>query len=116
MGSPACRELDGVLGLTEALINLRDTRGGGNVQHQVFPLLRQSIYSRRASYEDTNDAERLAVLNASRINRCAARGSGSSTVVHNARRLVFQLAEVAILLALFQGVRDRIGRLYSALG
>ncbi|MCH8093774.1 MAG: transposase [Chloroflexi bacterium] len=64
MASPACRELDGVLGLTEALTNLRDTRGGGNVQHQVFPLLRQPIFSRRAGYEDTNDAERLALLNA----------------------------------------------------
>lgn len=60
----ACRELDGVLGLTEALINLRDPRGGRNVQHQVVPMLRQSIYSRRAGYEDTDNAERLALLNA----------------------------------------------------
>jgi len=60
-GLLACRELDGVLGLTEtAPAYLRETRGGRNVQHQVVPLLRQSVYSRLAGYEDTNDAVRLA--------------------------------------------------------
>ncbi len=33
----------------------------GNKQHRLVPLLRQSIYSRLASYEDVNDAERLSV-------------------------------------------------------
>jgi len=60
-GLLACRELDGALGLTEtAPAYLRETRGGRNVQHQLVPLLRQSVYSRLAGYEDTNDAERLA--------------------------------------------------------
>jgi len=60
-GLLACRELDGALGLTEtALAYLRETRGGRNVQHELVPLLRQSVYSRLAGYEDTNDAERLA--------------------------------------------------------
>jgi hypothetical protein len=60
-GLLACRELDGGLGLTEvAPTYLRETRGGRNVQHQLVPLLRQSVYSRVAGYEDTNDAERLA--------------------------------------------------------
>ncbi len=36
-------------------------------------------------------------------------------LVRHARRLVFQLAEVAAPRALFQGVRDRIGRLYPHL-
>ena len=35
-------------------------------------------------------------------------------LVCHARRLVFQLAEVAVSRALFLGVLDRIGRLYPA--
>jgi len=55
------RELDEALGLTEKVPNyLRDSRGGRNVQHEIVPLLRQSVYSRLAGYEDTNDAVRLA--------------------------------------------------------
>ena len=37
-------------------------------------------------------------------------------LVRHARRLVFQLAEVAVPRALFQGVLDRIGRLCPAPG
>ena len=60
-GLLACRELDGALGLTEVAPSyLRETRGGRNVQHELVPLLRQSVYSRLAGYEDTNDAVRLA--------------------------------------------------------
>jgi len=60
-GLLAFRELDGALGLTEmAPTCLQDTRGGRNVQHELVPLLRQSVYSRLAGYEDTNDAVRLA--------------------------------------------------------
>ena len=60
-GLLACRELDGVLRLTEvAPVYLRETRGGRNVQHELVPVLRQSVYSRLAGYEDTNDAARLA--------------------------------------------------------
>ena len=60
-GLLACREMDEALGLTEtAPTYLRDTRGGRNVQHELVPLLRQSVYSHLAGYEDTNDAVRLA--------------------------------------------------------
>jgi len=60
-GLLACRELDEALVLTEnAPAYLRETRGGRNVQHELVPLLRQSVYSRLAGYEDTNDAARLA--------------------------------------------------------
>jgi hypothetical protein len=55
------RELDERLGL-EAIIavHLRDSRRGLNTQFHLPDLLRQSIYSRLAGYEDLNDAERLA--------------------------------------------------------
>jgi len=60
-GLLACRELDEVLELTEmAPTYLQETRGGRNVQHEMVSLLRQSVYSRLAGYEDTNDAVRLA--------------------------------------------------------
>jgi len=46
-GLLAYRELDEVLGLTEmAPIYLQETRGGRNVQHELVPMLRQSVYSR----------------------------------------------------------------------
>jgi len=38
-----------------------DPRRGKNTQHELTGLLRQPAYSRLAGYEDTNDAERLAV-------------------------------------------------------
>ena len=55
------RELDEQLGL-EKLIEeqLRDSRQGLNKQFTLADLLRQSVYSRLAGYEDLNDAERLA--------------------------------------------------------
>ena len=57
-GLLACRELDDALGLTETASEcLQESRGGRNVQHRLVGLLRQSVYSRLAGYEDTNDAE-----------------------------------------------------------
>jgi hypothetical protein len=56
------RELDEALGLTElSEAVLEDNRTGKNTRHKITPLLRQSIYSRLAGYEDTNDADRLRV-------------------------------------------------------
>jgi Transposase DDE domain group 1 len=55
------RELDERLGL-ETLItaHLSDCRLGLNTQFRLADLLRQSVYSRLAGYEDLNDAARLS--------------------------------------------------------
>jgi len=45
---------------------LINSRLGSKKQHLLVPLLRQSIYSRLAGYEDVNDTERLAVDSAMR--------------------------------------------------
>jgi hypothetical protein len=40
--------------------NITDGRRGKNTQLPLPDLLRQSVYSRLAGYEDVNDAERLS--------------------------------------------------------
>jgi hypothetical protein len=61
-GLLAYRELDEALGLFEsASAVMNDRRTGRNIQHNITNLLRQSVYSRLAGYEDVNDAQRLSV-------------------------------------------------------
>jgi hypothetical protein len=55
------RELDERLGFGELIEgHLADSRRGKNTQFLFADLLRQSVYSRLAGYEDLNDAERLS--------------------------------------------------------
>src|SRR5271156_3395535 len=55
------RELDERLGLSELMDrHMNDSRRGKNIQLPLSDLLRQSVYSRLAGYEDVNDAGRLS--------------------------------------------------------
>jgi hypothetical protein len=81
-GLLAYRELDEALGLTTMLdVDFWDTRTGKNTQHGFAALLRQSIYGRLGGYEDTNDADRLAVDPAMRqvVGGRAAERTAAST-------------------------------------
>ena len=54
-------ELDERLGLGDLIVQrLTDSSRGKNTQLPLADLLRQSVYSRMAGYEDVNDAERLS--------------------------------------------------------
>jgi len=56
------RDLDEAAGLTASgAADLFDQRSGSNIRHRMVALLRQSVYSRLAGYDDVNDAERLSV-------------------------------------------------------
>jgi hypothetical protein len=64
------RELDERLGLESIIAeHLNDSRQGLNTQFRLTDLLRQSVYSRLAGYEDLNDAARLSTDPTFRLNR-----------------------------------------------
>lgn len=81
-GLLAFREFDDALGLTRIADDyLQESRTGRNIRHHLVPLLRQSIYSRLAGYDDTNDAERLSQDPAMRVvvNWQGSEQTGAST-------------------------------------
>jgi hypothetical protein len=84
-GLLACRELDEALGLTSTIDSeLRGIRTGKNTRHGIAAWLRQSIYSRLSGYDDTNDAQRLALDPAMRYvagGRAAERSAASTSVM-----------------------------------
>src|SRR5260370_13679605 len=91
------RELDEHLGLS-ALIDrhLSESRTGDDRQFPLPALFRQSIYSRLAGYEDTNDAERLAEdptfrMLASRERREKKQPTTRKTMTTTAPRAAFSL-------------------------
>ena len=68
LGLLAYRELDHALSLTDSANDfIKENRTGKNIRHQLVPLFRQSVYSRLAGYDDTNDANRLSQGPAMRV-------------------------------------------------
>ena len=55
------REVDDALGPTHIAADyIEENCSGRNIRHHLVPLLRQSMYSRLAGYDDTNDTVRLS--------------------------------------------------------
>jgi hypothetical protein len=77
----AYRDFDDALGLsTMAGENLADARTGKNGRHALVGLLRQSVFSRLAGYEDVNDAEQSTLVNSGFVvyrPLCSIRSFGS---------------------------------------
>jgi Transposase DDE domain group 1 len=106
------RELEERLGMG-ALIeqHLTDTRRGRNTQFLLADLLRQSVYSRLAGYEDVNDAERVSADPTFRLigsEKIWERGAALTSRLHSFETEL--LAEAENLAGLAAINRELIGR------
>ena len=112
-GLLAYRDLDDALGLFDSVTAaFIDKRTGCNIQHAMPTLLRQSIYSRLAGYEDVNDAERLSVDPVMRaITGKNDKGKQAASANTIGRFETDQMAEVMIDKRLFAEILSRIERL-----
>jgi Transposase DDE domain group 1 len=111
-GLIAVRELDERLGMG-ALIEryLTDTRRGRNTQLPLADLLRQSVYSRLAGYEDVHDAERVSADPTFRLigsEKIWERGAALTSRLHSSETEL--LAEAANLAGLAAINRELIGK------
>ena len=106
------RELDERLGLAGGIAaHLRDSRHGLNTQFRLPDLLRQSVYSRLAGYEDLNDAVRFAVDPTSRLIGSPTRWDRSAVLTSTLHWFETELlAREENLVGLMAVNRDLIGQ------
>ena len=92
------RELDDALGLfNSASTVMNDKRTGRNIQHDMTNLLRQSVYSRLAGYEDVNDAERLSVEPVMRAVTGKKKNAASINTIGRCETEILTLRDNAVL-------------------
>ena len=118
------RELDERLGFGELIRqHLTDSRRGKNTQFPFHDLLRQSVYSRLAGYEDLNDADRFSqdptfrLIGSERIwDRGAAAGEDGRPAGQTCPLLLAATGRESLTRRLFRSVLRRIELLFDSCG